>query len=89
MLLRNLGVGSEQRCRHSRACVGAECGCAARLFLQSSGLLLAGAEPGDSNAASTQAARLKSTVRQHARTVVVGMAGARGWALGLRVWREK
>jgi hypothetical protein len=69
MLFRNLGVGSEQRCSHSRACVGAGCGCAARLFLQSSGLLLTGAESGNSTAASTRAARLKSTARQHAHAL--------------------
>src|ERR1700685_3418135 len=55
MLLRNLGVGIDQRRSQSPRCVGAGCGCAARLFLQSSGLLLAGAESGNSNAASSPA----------------------------------
>jgi hypothetical protein len=55
MLLRNLGVGIDQHRSQSPRCVGAGCGCAARLFLQSSGLLLAGAESGDSNAARSPA----------------------------------
>lgn len=98
MLLRNLGVGIEPRRSQSRCAASAGCGCAARLFLQSSALLLAGAESG--TAIMRQAARLKATFL-HKSAQVSSHCGC-GAAIdplghglctimgpGLPVWREK